>query len=84
MKVAQYFVGIIDGVRFSPNGTSLVVNDLEYAISDVFEVVQGGQSSNVTEETTTDEETESEEKEEITYKDPPIRLRDDDIFSNKL
>lgn len=84
MKVAQYFVGIIDGVRFSPNGTSLVVNDLEYAISDVFEVVQGDQSSNVIEETTTDEEPESEEKEEITYKDPPIRLRDDDIFSNKL
>ena len=83
MEVAQYFVGTIDGVRFSPNGTSLVVNDLEYSISDVFEVVESGQSSNVTEETT-EEEADLEEKEDISYKDPPSRLGDDDIFSNKL
>ncbi len=40
MEVAQYFVGVIDGVRYSPNGTSIVVNDLEYKVSDVFEVVE--------------------------------------------
>lgn len=40
MEVAQYFVGIIDGVRYSPNGTSIVVNDLEYQVSDIFEVVE--------------------------------------------
>ncbi len=83
MEVAQYFVGIIDGVRFSPNGTSLVVNDLEYSISDVFEVLEGSQSSNVTEETT-EEEAELEDEEDKSYLDPPIRLKDDDIFSNKL
>jgi flagellar basal-body rod modification protein FlgD len=40
MEVAQYFVGVIDGVRYSPNGTSIIVNDLEYKVSDVFEVVE--------------------------------------------
>ena len=40
MEVAQYFVGVIDGVRYSPNGTSIVVNGLEYKVSDVFEVVE--------------------------------------------
>jgi flagellar basal-body rod modification protein FlgD len=84
MEVAQYFVGIIDGVRFSPNGTSLVVNDIEYSISDVFEVVAGGQSSNVTEETSGEEEDESDENEDKGYIDPPVRLKDDDFFSNKL
>lgn len=39
MEIAQYFVGIIDGVRYSANGTSIVVNDLEYQVSEVFEVV---------------------------------------------
>lgn len=46
MEVAQYFVGKIDGVRFSTDGTSIVVNDLEYLISDVFEVVEADDSSN--------------------------------------
>ena len=40
MEVAQYFVGVIDGVRYSSNGTTIVVNDLEYLVSDVFEIVQ--------------------------------------------
>ncbi len=40
MEVAQYFVGTIDGVRYSANGTSILVNDLEYLVSDVFEVVE--------------------------------------------
>lgn len=44
MEVAQYFVGVIDGVRYSPNGTSIVVNDLEYKVSDVFEVVEAEDS----------------------------------------
>ena len=44
MEVAQYFVGVIDGVRYSPNGTSIVVNDLEYNVSDVFEVVEAEDS----------------------------------------
>lgn len=44
MDVAQYFVGVIDGVRYSPNGTSIVVNGLEYKVSDVFEVVEAKES----------------------------------------
>ena len=45
MEVAQYFVGTIDGVRYSPTGTSIIVNDLEYLVSDVFEVVAAKDSS---------------------------------------
>lgn len=45
MEVAQYFVGIIDGVRYSNSGTSIVVNDLEYEVSEVFEVVEAENSS---------------------------------------
>jgi flagellar basal-body rod modification protein FlgD len=46
MEVAQYFVGIINGVRYSGNGTSIVVNDLEYLVADVFEIVQAGNGDN--------------------------------------
>ena len=42
MEVAQYFVGIIDGVRYSASGTSIVINGIEYEVSDVFEIVQAG------------------------------------------
>jgi flagellar basal-body rod modification protein FlgD len=44
MEVAQYFIGIIDGVRYSGSGTSIVVNDLEYLVSDVFEILQANSS----------------------------------------
>ena len=40
MEIAQYFVGTIDGVRYSANGTTIVVNDLEYEVSEVFEVAE--------------------------------------------
>ncbi len=39
MKVPQYFVGPINAVRYSAEGTTLVVNGLEYDISEVFEVL---------------------------------------------
>ena len=55
MEVAQYFVGIIDGVRYSSSGTSIVINNLEYQVSDVFEIVQ----ANSTVETEVEEETEN-------------------------
>lgn len=46
MEIAQYFVGTIDGVRYSANGTSIVVNDLEYEVSEIFEVLGAdGESS---------------------------------------
>ena len=48
MEVAQYFVGIIDGVRYSSNGTAIVVNGIEYQVSDVFEIVQA--STNISQE----------------------------------
>lgn len=46
MEVAQYFVGKIEGVRYSVDGTSIVVNNLEYLVSDVFEVIEADDSSN--------------------------------------
>ena len=46
MEVAQYFVGIIEGVRYSSSGTSIVVNDLEYQVADVFEIIQAGTDNN--------------------------------------
>lgn len=41
MEVAQYFVGPIGAVRFSAEGTTVVVNGREYDISEVFEVIGG-------------------------------------------
>ncbi len=40
MVVAQYFIGNIDGVRFTNAGTAIMVNGIEYAISDVFEILE--------------------------------------------
>ena len=40
MTAAQYLIGTIDGVRFNAQGTSLLINGLEYSISDVFEILQ--------------------------------------------
>ena len=47
MEVAQYFTGQIEAVRFSPDGTALVVNGVEYNLSDVFEVIGSGQVTTV-------------------------------------
>ena len=46
MAVAQYLMGRIDGVRFSNEGTAIVVNGIEYSISDVFEILEGNYASN--------------------------------------
>lgn len=54
MKVPQYLVGKISGVRFSQNGATLLVNGTEYKISDVFEVVDDdvlSQTGNTTADT---------------------------------
>lgn len=40
MVAAQYFIGNIDGVRFTSTGTAIMVNGVEYAISDVFEILE--------------------------------------------
>ncbi len=46
MAVTQYLIGRIDGVRFSSEGTALVVNGIEYSISDVFEILEGDYLAN--------------------------------------
>lgn len=45
MTVGQYLVGTIDGVRFGSSGTSILVNGLEYLVSDVFEILENEQKS---------------------------------------
>lgn len=40
MEVAQYIVGKIGGVRFTGSGTALIINGIEYPISDVFEILE--------------------------------------------
>ena len=45
MEVPQYLVGKIGAVRFSADNTTIVVNDIEYDISEVFEVIGSGNSS---------------------------------------
>ena len=54
MTAAQYLIGRIDGVRYSSNGTSILINGIEYQVSDVFEIAD---SENIT---TLDEEEEAE------------------------
>lgn len=54
MEVAQYFVGQIAGVRFSSDGTAIVVNGLEYEISDVFEIIDPEEASSDSEGTVAD------------------------------
>ncbi|MCB0729973.1 MAG: flagellar hook capping protein [Ignavibacteriae bacterium] len=63
MEVAQYFVGAIDGVRFSSNGTTILVNGLEYQISEIFEVIN---SEDDIETVTDTDETEDLVSEETT------------------
>ena len=71
MEVAQYFVGIIDGVRYSANGTSIVINNLEYQVSDVFEIVQSNSAveEEVEEESENNTSSESDKKVEYIVKD---------------
>ena len=45
MTVAQYLIGTIDGVRFGSSGTTLLINDQEYLVSDVFEILDNQQKS---------------------------------------
>jgi flagellar basal-body rod modification protein FlgD len=40
MTATQYLIGTIGGVRFGSSGTSILVNGLEYSISDIFEILQ--------------------------------------------
>jgi flagellar basal-body rod modification protein FlgD len=67
MEVAQYFVGIIDGVRYSSSGTSIVINNLEYQVSDVFEIVQANSAVEVEVEEETENNTQAETDKEIDY-----------------
>jgi flagellar basal-body rod modification protein FlgD len=55
MEVAQYFIGTIGAVRFSAEGTTIVVNGLEYDISEVFEVI-GSDDNSQAEETASEED----------------------------
>lgn len=45
MEVPQYLVGQIGAVRFSADNTTIVVNDIEYDISEIFEVIGSSNSS---------------------------------------
>ena len=45
ITVAQYLIGTIDGVRFGSSGTTLLINDQEYLVSDVFEILDNQQKS---------------------------------------
>jgi len=80
MEVAQYFVGVIDGVRYSANGTTIVVNDLEYLVSDVFEIVEADDSNNQEEDAASEDEIDYKDLDE--FKEP--NLKEKDIFGHKV
>lgn len=44
MAVDAYLTGVIDGIRFGENGTSMIVNSTEYSVADILEVLnpEGG------------------------------------------
>jgi len=44
LSVTPFITGMIDGVRFSENGTSMIVGSVEYSISDIMEILnpEGG------------------------------------------
>ena len=50
MTIAQYLIGKIDGVRYSNSGTSILVNGVEYQVSDVFEILEGENYTNTNNE----------------------------------
>ncbi|MEW6193521.1 MAG: flagellar hook assembly protein FlgD [Bacteroidota bacterium] len=39
MTVSSYKIGIIDGIRYTDDGTMLVIDGAEYSISDIIEVI---------------------------------------------
>jgi len=39
IKIHTYKIGLIDGVRFTENGTVLIVNGAEYSIADILEIL---------------------------------------------
>lgn len=45
MTTDIYTTGVIQAVRFTESGTSIVVNGSEYSLSDVFEILQSNDSS---------------------------------------
>lgn len=45
MTTDIYTTGVIQAVRFTDSGTSIVVNGSEYSLSDVFEILQSNDSS---------------------------------------
>lgn len=44
MTVDSYITGLIDGIRFGENGTTMIVNSTEYSVADIIEVLnpEGG------------------------------------------
>lgn len=44
LAVNTYIIGLIDGVRFGENGTSMIISSVEYSISDILEILnsEGG------------------------------------------
>lgn len=44
ITVDSYITGLIDGIRFSENGTTMIVNSAEYSIADIIEILnpEGG------------------------------------------
>ena len=50
MVAAQYLIGNIDGVRYSNNGTSILINGVEYQVSDVFEILDSNNNTTTNEE----------------------------------
>lgn len=45
VDVASYVAGLIDGIRYSENGTMLIINGAEYSAGDILEIInkQGGE-----------------------------------------
>ncbi len=50
MTAAQYLIGNIDGVRYSKDGTSILINGVEYQVSDVFEILENNNDTTTNEE----------------------------------
>ena len=46
LDVSTYGVGTIDAVRFSENGTTLVVNGVEYNLADIMEILNNNSEGN--------------------------------------
>ncbi|MEE9430537.1 MAG: flagellar hook capping FlgD N-terminal domain-containing protein [Melioribacteraceae bacterium] len=44
MVAAQYLIGNIDGVRFTSSGTAILVDGVEFAVSNIFEILEADNS----------------------------------------